>query len=295
VSKAQALLHVGRDGEAAAAADAAIAVIQREPSLAPYRLLALDWAAVSNLAAGRFARALAIYGQEIPLLDQERTAGADRNRLVARLSRAAAAIGAGEAARALPDLDYVDARVGDPKLAEELKWPHATAEHVVRAYRLIAAGLRASADRALGRLDAEARALETRLAILEERFGETSRPEIEREQMLVETQLATNAAGRHDAAAAGRWLGKAVAHADDLHARQFLATDRDPFDVIWLAAVLTVSMKTTLVPDLSKRIEAASAELTRRRDPALKIYSRWFEIYAPLVAPAAGAPPPPPR
>ncbi len=63
LSKAQALLHVGRDRDAAAAAEAAIAMIGRNPALGPYRTLALDWAAVDNLAAGSFPRALAeLYG-----------------------------------------------------------------------------------------------------------------------------------------------------------------------------------------------------------------------------------------
>jgi hypothetical protein len=108
LSKAQALLHVGRDGDAAAAGDAALAMIARNPALAPYRLLALDWAAVDNLAAGHFARALELYDKEMPLVDALRTPSAERNRIVARFSRAAAAVGAREPSRALADLDYVD-------------------------------------------------------------------------------------------------------------------------------------------------------------------------------------------
>ena len=51
---------------------AALAMIARNPALAHYQLLALDWAAVDNLAAGHFARALALYDQEIPLLEPQR-------------------------------------------------------------------------------------------------------------------------------------------------------------------------------------------------------------------------------
>src|SRR5262249_10846851 len=69
LSKAQALLHVGREADAAAAGDAALAMIVRNPKLAAHRLLALDWAALDNLAAQRFARALALYDEEIPILD----------------------------------------------------------------------------------------------------------------------------------------------------------------------------------------------------------------------------------
>jgi hypothetical protein len=294
VSKAEALLHVGREREAATAAEAAVAMIGRNPALRPYQLLALDWAAVDNLASGSFPRALTLYDAEIPLLDGAKTPLAERNRIVAHISRAAAALGAGQPARALNDLDYVDAQIGDgrdAKVAEVLRWPHATAEHVVRAYRMMAAGLRARANRALGRLDAEAQAIETRRAILEERFGETVRVELEQEQMLTETQLATNASERHDVAATGQWLGKALAHADDLRARANGVTDRAQLDVLWLAAALTVSMGATLVADLPKRFDSAAVEMAQRRDPSLRTYQRWFEIYGALVGPPPAIPP----
>lgn len=284
LSKAQALLHVGRDADAAAAGDAALAMIARNPMLARHRLLALDWAAVDNLAAGRFARALALYEQEIPLLDAARDPAAERNRFVVRLSRAAAAVGAGEPSRALADLDYVDARLADERTIATLRWPHATAEHVARAYRLITAGLRANANRELGRYDMAARAIDARRAILEERLRETNRPEIEREEMLTLAQLALNANQLHDVAAARDWLGRALSRADDLRARAHGVSDREQLDVLRLAAALTVSMKAPLVLDLPKRLATASAELSSRREPSLRSYQRWFEIYAPLVS-----------
>jgi len=285
LSKAQALLHVGRDAEAAAAGDAALAMIARNPALAPYSLLALDWAAVDNLAAGHFARALELYDREIPLVDALRTPSAERNRIVTRFSRAAAAVGAREPSRALADLDYVDKVLGDPKTVAALQWPHATASHVARAYRVIASGLRANASQELGRLDDEARAIVARHAILEERLGETNRVEMQREQMLAEAQLALNSGQRHDAAAAGHWLGRALARADDLRARASGMSDKDQLAVLWLAAQLTVSMGTTLVADLPKRVEDAAAEMAERREPSLRSYQRWFEIYGPLTTP----------
>ncbi|HVW25657.1 MAG TPA: hypothetical protein VHC69_09820 [Polyangiaceae bacterium] len=284
LSKAQALLHVGRDADAAAAGDAALAMIARNPALARHRLLALDWAALDNLAARRFARALALYDEEIPLLDAARDPAAERNRVVVRLSRAAAAISAGQPARSLADLDYVDARLADAGTVATLKWPHATAAHVARAYRLITSGLRANADRELGRFDLAAQAIDARRAILEERLRELDRPEIEREEMLVLAQLALNASERHDAAAAGNWLERALSRADHLRAMGDGASDKEQLDVLWLAAELTVSMKAPLVADLPKRLAAASAELSSRREPSLRSYERWFEIYGPLVS-----------
>jgi hypothetical protein len=290
LSKAQALLHIGKDREAAASAEKAIAMIDRKPALARFRLLALDWAAVDNLAAGEFARALALYDQEVPLVDAEKNPLAERNQIVVHVSRAAAAVGAGQPARALPDLDYIDTRLRGDKIGELLKWPHATPEQVVRAYRRISSGLRASANRALGRLDAEAQALDTRRAIFEEKFGESSRIEVEQQQMLVETQLAVNASERKDTAATGLWIGRALAHGDDLRARASGVTDKDQLDVILLAAKLTVATKTALVPDLAKRIDAAATELATRRDPGLVAFQRWLEVYGPLVSVGSAAP-----
>jgi hypothetical protein len=289
LSKSQALLHVGREADAAAAGEAALAMIARNPQLTRYLLLALDWSAVANLAIGNFARALALYDQELPLVERSHEPLVPRRLLVLHVSRAAAAVGAKQPARALADLDYVDQRLADAKLVDTLTWPHATAEHVARAYRLIANGLRANASRELGRFDAEAKALIARRAILEERLDETERTEIAREQLLVETQLALNASQRHELAAAREWLGRALARADDLRKRANGVSDREQLDVLWLAAQLTLRFGKPLVNDLPKRIAAAAAELQKRREPSLSSYARWFEIYGVLVAPPSAA------
>ena len=76
--------------------------------------------------------------------------------------------------------------------------------------------------------------------------------EIEREEMLAEAQLALNASERHDATAAADWLGRALARADDIRARANGVTDKEQLDVLWLAAELTVSMRGTLVADLTE-------------------------------------------
>jgi hypothetical protein len=289
LSKAQALLHVGREAEAAAAGEAALAVIARKPALAPYRLLALDWAAVDNLAAGRFARAGALYDEEVPLLDALRAPLADRNRMVSRISRAAAAVGAEEPRRALADLDDVERRLRDPETVRALQWPHASSAQVVRAYRLIANGLRASANRELGRWDAEAQAVGARQAILEEEFKETHRVEIEKDEMLADAQLALNASRRRDARATANWLERALDRADDLRARAKGVSDREDLDVLCLTAELTVSMRETLVEHLPRRIEVALAEMAARREPSLRSYERWLEIYGALVGPAGAS------
>jgi hypothetical protein len=284
LSKAQAILHEGRAADAAAAGEGALAMIARNPALAKYRPLALDWAAVDNLAAGHFARALALYDEAIPIVDASTGPAAARNRLVARISRAAAEVGAKSAARALADLDSVDKSLLDPAVVATLQWPHASADRVARTYRLIASGLRASANRELHQWGEEARAIEVRRAILDERLRASSRPEIAREEMLADAQLAWNAGRRQDAASAKKWLAAALARADDLRGQANGRSDADGLDVLRLAAALTVSMHAPLVVDLSKRIEAASSELAARREPSLKPYARWLEIYGALLA-----------
>jgi hypothetical protein len=268
-------------------------LIGRATALSPYRVLALDRAALDNLAAGRFARALELYDAETPALDAAGGPLARHNRFVARIARAAAAVGANQPERAQGDLVVVEQDLADPAFVATLRWPHATVDHVVRSYRLIATGLRASASRELGRLDAEAQAIAERRAILQERFAKTQREEFERAAMLTESQLALNASDRRDASAVRSWVGQAVARADDLRARANGVTDRDQLDVLWLAADLAVSMPagSPLVRDLHRHLDAAATEMAARREPALRAYQRWFEIYGTLTGPAAAAPP----
>lgn len=283
LDKARALLHVGRDDEAAVTADQAVAMVERTPGLARYRTLVLDRAALDNLAARRFARAASLYDAEMPMLDAAAGPAAARNRFVARVARAAAEVGASEPARALDDLRTVEERLGDLKFATALLWPHASVEHVVRSYRLMITGLRANANRQLGRLDDEARAMSERRDLLDARFVQTKRAEFERETMFAEAELSLNAADRHDTVVASSWLRRALARSDDLRARAHGVYDQDELDVLWLAAQLSTSMHAVLVPDLPKRLAAASVELDRRREPALGSYARWFEVYEPLL------------
>lgn len=288
LSKAQALLHVGRDADAAAAGDAALAMIARTPALARYRLLALDWAALDHLAVAHFARALILYDEEIPLLDASSGPVSGRNRLVAHLARAAAASGANEPSRALADLDYVDKHIDDPTTIAALQWPHATADDVVRAYRLITTGLRAKANRTLGRLDAEAQSMGARRRILDDAFRATSRVEIARQAMLAEAMLAVNASQRHDEVSTGAWLERALTRTDYVRAQANGLYDKEQLDVLLLAAGLTVSARTPLVVNLPKRVEEASLQLAARREPSLRAFARWLEVYGPLLVPANG-------
>ena len=285
--RARALLHVDREGAAARAADEALEMVGASPRLERFRPLALDRAALYNLAAGRFRRALDLYDAEVSLLDSGAGPVSPRNRLVARLGRAAAALGAGLPGRALEDLDLVDKGLNDPSLTADLRWPHSEPEQVLRTYRLLAAGLRANACLELGEFEAAGQALQVRRALFLERLADSDRDEHLREVALVEARLADNAAARNDLRDAGRWVGLALDHADKLVDRTHGNVDPDQLAVVKLAAELGARAHAPLSFDLSRRLHQTNEGLAARGDPAWRSYQRWFEIYLTLLSPGA--------
>ena len=285
LARARALLHVGREAESAKAADQALALVDATPKLAGFTPLTLDRAALYNLAAGRFERALTLYGRELPLVEASpRDDEGLRNRLVVRLSRCAAALGAGQPQQALADLDQVERDLALPAVQATLNQARATPRQVQRAYRIIAAGLRANAETRLGRLDAAARALEQRRALFLEQFDETDRDEDVRAATLAELRLAENAVDRQDPAQAARWLGKALEHADALRKRTHAPVDANQLDVLWFAAQLHAEGNTRMPFDVPQRMGEARRSLIVQRDPVWRAYRAWFDIYLALGA-----------
>jgi len=288
MARARALLHVGREAEAAQAAEQALAMVDAAPRLARFLPLALDRAALYNLAAGRFEAALTHYDRELPLVE----AGPEdeeglHNRLVVRLARGAAALGAGQPQRTLEDLDQVERDLARPDVRGSLKWARSTREHVVRSYRLIAAGLRANAETRLGRLEAAALALAQQRVLLLERFDHLERDEDVRAVTLAELRLAENAVDRQDPAKAAQWLGEALKHADALMARTHANVDAGHLDVLWFAAQLHADGATAMPFDVPQRLGKARRTLLEQGSPAWRTYLAWFEIYLAL-----GTPPP---
>jgi cellulose synthase operon protein C len=285
LTRARALLHVGREEEAAKAADQALAMVDGAPKLARFATLVLDRAALYNLAAGRFERALALYDRELAAVEASPSdAEGLRNRLVVRLARCAAELGAGQPQRALEDLERVDRDLTTPAVQATLNWARSTPEHVQRSYRIIAAGLRANAETRLGHLDAAARSLELRRALFLERFAESDRDEDIGAVTLAEMRLAENAVDRQDMARAARWLGEAIAHADSLVNRTHAPIDPGQMDVLWFAAQMH-SDGTMQVPfDVPQRLGQAHRSLIDQRNPSWRSYLAWFEIYLALGA-----------
>ncbi|NEJ54570.1 hypothetical protein GR213_35450, partial [Rhizobium leguminosarum] len=106
LARARALLHVNREAEAAQSAEKALAMVEAAPKLARFIPLVMDRAALYNLAAGRFDQALALYDRALPGIEASpRDEQGLRNRLVMRLARCAAALGADKPQRTLEDLD----------------------------------------------------------------------------------------------------------------------------------------------------------------------------------------------
>ncbi|MCL2776982.1 MAG: hypothetical protein FWD73_03185 [Polyangiaceae bacterium] len=291
LARARALLHVGKEKEAATQADEALAMLEKTPRLVNYRILALDRAALYNLAADRFTRALSLYDEELAMLNQDKSAEAPRNRFVVRLARAAAALGADQPARVGKDLDEVDRALANSAFAKSLAWKQATSEQVVRSYRIIAAGLRAQTAQKLGKPDAALRALGTRRALLEEAQAQAERGEYAQMLALVEAQIADNTLERGDHGRAAAAIEKALAHTDNMRDRAKGKVDTDQLDVLWLAAQMNAHAPKTI--DLPERLEKATGAILAQGSPrAFRSYQRWFEIYLTLTGPLGKEPMP---
>jgi hypothetical protein len=275
LARARALLHVGRETEAAETAEEALAMTQKAPKLAQYRLLALDRAALTSLAAGKHARALELYDVELPLL-------AGRNALVARLARAAAALGAAQASRALEDLAVVDNALGHADVVATLRLAHQTTEQTSRTYRQIAAGLRANAHQALGQLDLAERSLERQRALGAETFAETDRDDDLRALVLAESRLADLTAARGQRDLAARWAKQALEHADQLASRTGAPIGLEQADALWLGGSLGAQAGAHLPSALAGRLRKTVENMATAQDPLWRVYQRWFEVYLAL-------------
>ncbi len=292
LSRARVLLHVEQEEKAAKVAEDALALVDRTPRLAGYRLVALDRAALYNLAAGKFARAVELYEQELPLLADAPGAIGARNRLAVRLARAAAAMGAGRPQQTLDDLAEVDRNLADPAVLPALSWAHSTPEKVLRSYKLIASGLRANSQAMLGRSEQAQRALEERRALYQAQLAETEREEDARALALVDARLADGARELGDLPGAGAWIAKALEGAGAAATKSGAALDADLLRVLWLAGDLRTSSQVPVPEDLARRLREAHRALADRRDPALRGFQRWLEVYLALLGGAepAGAP-----
>jgi hypothetical protein len=274
LTRAFSLAHVGRETEAAQAAEEGRKLIERTPQLARFAPLALDRAALYALAAGDAAHALELY-------DRAR----DGDRVRYPLARAAAALSAGKPERALDDLARVEAALRDPHVA--LGWPELSPEEAKLTFSLLALGLRGQAERTLGRIADATRTLAQRHALLTER---AQRRDLDDDQLalaLAEAQLADLADRARDLAAAARHASDSLAHADAWAKRTGTPLADAQLAVLSLAAELVVrgdARLDALAFDLTARLRDAFDRLATTRDPARHLIQRRFGVYLTLLA-----------
>ncbi len=281
--KARTLLHLDREQEAAALADEALAIVDRTPPMAQFRGLCLDRAALYNLAADRFDRALALYDQVVPLAEADRSASGPRNRLVTSLARGAAALGAGNAQVALDSMSGVDGTLATPGIGATLRWPHSTEAQVIWTYKLVTAGLRAKAFLSLGRLDEAERALGARRTLYEEQLKRSKVEEHVRALSLVESQLAELALARKNGPLALAHAKAALDHLAPIVKREGDSLDRDELVVLWLATEVRISTEARLKLKLRDRLGKGIAQLGREAAPKRLALKTWLEIYLGML------------
>jgi hypothetical protein len=200
-----------------------------------------------------------------------------------RLARAAAALGAGKPQRALDDLAEVDRGLADRAVSAELRWPHSTKEQVLRSYRLIASGLRASAQAQMGLAEQAERSLQERRRLYAEQLAETGRAEDAHALSLVEARLASAARARGAGEESARWLAAALESADGALVSSGAAVDAEQLAVLWLAADVESTTRAKPAFDLPKRLRGALKAIQVRGDARLRGYERWLEAYLAVL------------
>jgi hypothetical protein len=68
--------------------------------------------------------------------------------------------------------------------------------------------------------------------------------------------------------------------------RTRVTVDRDLLDVLWFAAELRSTTGAQLPFDLTRRLEEAYQATVTMKNPGLRSYQRWFEVYLALTAEA---------
>jgi hypothetical protein len=284
LTKARTLFHIDREKEAAETADRALQLIKRVPALDSFCTIALDRAALYHLGANEYEQSLALYDQAIPLLGARQGKEVQRNVTVARLARAAAALGVKLPERALTDLEAVDQALKNPTIGTALKWPHTRTDEVLRSYRLIASGLKANAHIALGNLQAASQALELRRGLADERLRRSDLEEHLRALALVEARLGEVARQRGDGSASADWFKSAISHAEDYRRRTGVHLYGDELTLLRLISELRLQTSAPLHLKLPQRLKGAEERLLGERDPAFRVEQRWIEIYLSLIS-----------
>jgi hypothetical protein len=281
--KARTQLHLDHEAEAAKLADEALAFVERTPRLHHYLPICLDRAALYNLAADRYERAIALYERALPGVEADRGPHGPRNRLVVNLARAAAALGARQPGIALDTLAAVDLALAARGIGRTLVWPHSTERQSMQTYRLMASGLRAKAYLALGR-NAEAHAaLAARRAVFAERLKREKVDEHVRALALVDSQLAEAALAQHDGASALGHIKDALFELTPVVKKEGKPYDHDELDLLWLAAQARMNTDAKVKLQLRDKLGEGIAALAAQAEAKRRTLQTWLEIYLGLL------------
>ena len=284
--KARTLMHLDREDDAAAAADEALAVVERTPALAELRPLVLDRDALYHLAAGRFPRALALYDRSCRSVDGE------RNLVVAHLARAGAALGADQRAPRgrRPRRRRCQAARRPARRRARLAAHHAGDD----AARLSPHRRRACAPTPTC-ASASSTPRRPRSSVVAGSPSSASPPPASTSTCaalgLVEARLADVARDRHDVAGANRWLGLALDRRRRLPAQDRRAAARRQLDLLRLAADLRLDGQLTQLAARICRTASTSPSATwpPRATRLPRRTSAGLEIDAAALAPAVDA------
>ena len=216
--------------------------------------------------------------EEIPLLDASRAGPRDeRNRIVTRVARAAAAVGANQPARALVDLDYVDKRLDDPTTGRDP--PVATRNGRACGSRLPLHRQRTARER-----EPRARPLGRGGAGHGHAQGHPrrtiSRGESRRDRARRNARGRAAGAEREPASRPSSRRRMARSRARECRGSSCARTRSERQGAARRALARRRAHHVdggALVPDLQKRIETASTEMATRHEPSLQTYERWFE------------------
>jgi hypothetical protein len=282
----RALLHVGRDADAASEAEEGLTLVEKTTALARFLPLTLDRAALYRLAAGEGKAAGTHYEREAPLFAH--AGDHDRNRVVFRLARAAAALSAGEPALALRELDAVGGAITDEKTRTALgtAWPGVAPEEVTATYELLRLGVRGQAERALGRLTAADHSFAEREKLLAARYQRHAFDDDRLALSRLAAQRAELAYAQHHAQDAARFAADALSHADAWAQKTATPLADAQLSALTLAAELVVRggvQSRDFSFDLAARLRDAFDHLASTRNPARTHIRRRFGIYLTLL------------
>lgn len=281
--EAASLQHVDRFADAAEAAEEALALIDKTPSVKRFLPLAIDRSALYRLSQGEYKRSLALYDRLLALGGDPR----ERNQITARLAHAAAALAAGKPTVTIEDLDKLDPLFADEKVRKELTWEHVKPEEVQRGYDLLRLGLRGQAERLLNHLDAAWKTLNERETLLAERAKRRGLDDDLLALSLSEAQLADVARLRNSPTEAGKWASASLRHADDYAAKTKSPLADAQLSALAFAAELLLVGKVpraAFTIDVPGRLIAAFDQLCRSDDSSRRSIRRRLGVYLTLLS-----------